>query len=157
MKINLDEKNCQILEIIQEDSTFSVKEIATKIGLSFTPTYERINHLEQSGIIKKYVALLDREKVGLEIAAYCNISLKEQSKSAMRAFEEIAISIPEIVEIISVSGTYDYMLRIIATDIKSYNDFILEVISELPGIAQYHSNIVMSEVKKETAYKIPIK
>ncbi len=156
MKAALDKKNIQILEILQQDSTLSVKEIAKRINLTFTPTYERIKQMEQAGIIKKYVALVERSKVGLGIAAYCNITLKEQSKDALVRFEKEIMNIPEIVELMSVSGTYDYMLKIISSDINSYNNFIIDTLSNIPNIGQYHSSIVMAEVKKETAYKIPI-
>lgn len=155
MKTSLDERNIQILEILQHNAKLSVKEIASRINLSFTPTYERIKNMEEAGIIRKYVALVNRQKVGLSIAAYCNITLKEQSESSLLEFEEYAKKIPEIIEIISVSGTYDYMLKIVAPDIDSYNKFVMNTISNLPNMGQYHSSIVLSEVKKETAFKIP--
>lgn len=155
MKINLDDKNKQIIDILQNDSSRSVKDVAASIGLSFTPTYERIKSLEEGGVIQKYVALINREKVGLTTGAFCNITLKEQSKEALLAFEEEARKIPEITEIISVSGSYDYMLKIIVTDIKNYNEFVLDKLSNLPYMGHYHSNIILSEVKRETAYKLP--
>lgn len=80
---------------------------------------------------------------------------KEQSKFALLKFEDAIKDIPEIIETISVSGNYDYMLKIVSTDIESYNKFIIDTISNLPNIGQYHSSIVMTEVKKETAFKIP--
>jgi DNA-binding Lrp family transcriptional regulator len=155
MKLVLDEKNKQILEIFQNDCTLPVKEVASKIELSFTATYERIRNLEEAGIIQKYVALTDREKIGLGLAAYCNINLKEQSKASITEFEKTVENIPEIVEVYSVSGTYDYMLKIVARDIASYNDFVINVLSNIPNMGQYHSSIVMKEVKHETAFKIP--
>lgn len=75
MKYNLDDKNRQILDILQQDAKLSVK-IASRIQLSFTPTYERIKNMEEAGIISKYVALVDRQRVGLKVAAYCNVTLK---------------------------------------------------------------------------------
>ncbi len=155
MKFSLDSKDCQILELLQNDSTISVKDIASKINLSFTPTYERIKNLEKEGIIIKYVALVNREKIGLKIVVYCNITLKEQSKQALIDFEKTIFNIPEIVEVTSVSGTYDYMLKIVAKDIEQYNTFVVETISNIKNIGQYHSHIVLNEVKKETAYKVP--
>ena len=82
----MDLKDKMILSIIQEDSTLSVKEISEKIGLTFTPTYERIKQLEKQGIIEKYVGLLNREKLGLNIIVYCNVRLKEQSKKVLETF-----------------------------------------------------------------------
>ncbi len=155
MNYKLDDKNRHILEILQQDAKLSVKEIASRIKLSFTPTYERIKNMEEAGIIKKYIALVDRQKVGMKVAAFCNVTLKEQSKEALMLFEQEVQKIPEVMETISVSGTYDYMLRILAPDIESYNKFVVDVIANIPNIGQYHSNIIMSEVKKETAVKIP--
>jgi len=154
MKYNLDDKNRQILDILQKDAKLSIKEVANQIGLSFTPTYERIKSMEESGIIRKYVALVDRQKVGLKVAVYCSITLKEQSKATLVEFEKSIKNIPEIVETVSVSGNYDYMLKIVAPDIDSYNKFVVDVVSNLPSIGQYHSSIVMTEVKNETAFKV---
>ena len=157
MKDHLDTKDQLILEILQNDSTISVKDIGEKIGLSFTPTYERIKNLERNGVIKKYVALVDRFKIGVEIVVYCNITLKEQSKEALEKFERRITPIPQVLDVISLSGNYDYMLKIVAHDIRSYNDFVVEVISNIPNIGQYHSSIVMNECKKETAYPLKVK
>lgn len=152
----MDAKDRMILSIIQEDSTFSVKEISEKIGLTFTPTYERIKQLEKQGIIEKYVGLLNREKLGLNIVVYCNVRLKEQSKKVLETFEKNIMQHDEVQEIISLSGEYDYMLKIIAKDINSYNDFTVNVISNIPSIGQYHSSIVLHEVKKSTKFKIEL-
>lgn len=157
MKDQLDNKDQLILEILQKDSTISVKDIGEKIGLSFTPTYERIKNLERNGVIKKYVALIDRFKIGVEIVVYCNITLKEQSKEALDEFERRITPIPQVLDVISLSGNYDYMLKIVAHDIRSYNDFVVDVISNIPNIGQYHSSIVMNECKKETAYPLKVK
>ncbi|CAN5283667.1 Lrp/AsnC family transcriptional regulator [soil metagenome] len=154
MEYSLDKIDKEILNILQNDSTISVKDIAEKVGLSATPTYERIKHLEENGIIKKYVALVDRTKVGLNILVYCNIVLKEQSKKALVDFEKAVSKTPEIIEVISISGNYDYMLKIVAADISAYNEFVMNVIANIPNIGQYHSSIVLNEVKKVTAYKI---
>ncbi len=150
----LHKLDIEILNILQKDSTIAVKDIGERIGLSTTPTYERLKRLEQEGVITKYVALVDREKVGLNLLVYCNIVLKEQSKKALMSFESAVLKMPEVLEVISISGTYDYMLKIVAQDINAYNDFVVNVISNIPNIGQYHSNIVLKEVKRETAYKI---
>ena len=156
MKIFLDDKYKQILDILQHDCTLSVKEIANKIDLSFTATYERIKNLEEAGVIKKYVAIADRVKLGLGMAAYCNVNLKEQSKEAIQKFEKAVSEIPEIVEVLGISGTYDYMLKIVAPDIASYNEFVINTLADVPNMGQYHSSIIMKELKIESAYKIPV-
>lgn len=152
MKQQLDDKDFKILNILQKDSTMSVKEVGNLIGLSFTPTYERIKNLEKQQIIQKYVALVDRQKLGIGLIAYCNITMKEQSKKTLENFEVAIVKHHQILEVVSTSGTYDFMLKIYADDIDSYNDFIVNVISDIPNIGQYHSFIVLNEVKKSTAY-----
>lgn len=152
--MSLDAKDKLILKLLQDDSTLSVKEISEKIGLTFTPTYERIKNLEKQGVIEKYVAILNREKLGINIVVYCNIRLKEQSQKTLSEFEDYIKSYDEVQEIISLSGEYDYMLKILATDIYSYNDFTVNVISNSPYIGQYHSSIVLHEVKKTTKFKL---
>jgi Lrp/AsnC family transcriptional regulator, leucine-responsive regulatory protein len=154
MEHELDEIDRQILNILQQDSTVPVKDIAEKVGLSATPTYERIKFMENSRIITKYVALIDRKKVGINLLVYCNIVLKEQSKKLLLEFEKAVGKVPEILEVISVSGTYDYMLKIAVKDIAGYNDFVMNVIANIPNVGQYHSSIVLNEVKKQTAYRV---
>lgn len=151
MNLNLDKTDIAILALLQQDSTIAVKEIARQVGLSPTPTYERVKWLEESGIIKKYVALVDREKTGMHILVFCNIVLKEQSKQALLDFEKAMNALPEVQEVFSVSGIYDYMLKIVAKDLIAYNHFIMNTIANTPNVGQYHSSIVLSEVKRETA------
>lgn len=145
----LDSIDHHILNILQEDSNIAIKEIAEKVGLSFTPTYERIKTLKNIGIIDKYVALVNAEKSGFEIIAYCNITLKEESPE----FQKKVRAESNILEVISTTGTYDYMLKIVAKNIKEYNTFITKVIGNLPHIGVYHSNIVLNTLKNET--KLP--
>jgi Lrp/AsnC family transcriptional regulator, leucine-responsive regulatory protein len=151
---NLDKIDIAILNLLQEDSTTSVKDIATKVGLSQTPTYERIKHLEDSGVIVKYMTVLDAHKIGFNLMAYCNVTLKEQSKNALLDFEKAVIKIPQIMEVTSLTGTYDYMLKIIAKDIAGYNEFVVTTLAGIKNIGQYHSHIVMNEVKREIAYPL---
>src|SRR5437016_4449382 len=109
MHQQIDEIDAAILRALQKDSTISTKDLAAEVGLSVTPTYERVKQLEERGIITKYVALLDRQKIGINLLVYCNIVLKEQSKKALMDFEKAVFKIPEVLEVISISGTYDYM------------------------------------------------
>jgi Lrp/AsnC family transcriptional regulator, leucine-responsive regulatory protein len=151
----MDKIDAKILNILQKDSTIPVKDIAQKVGLSYTPTYERIKQMEENGIIKSTAAILDPNKVGIKLFAYCNITLKEQSKKSLLDFEKSAIKIPEIMEVISLSGVYDYMLKIATTDIEAYNNFVVNKLANIPNIGQYHSNIVLSMAKYETAFHLP--
>lgn len=146
----LDDIDRKILDILQEDSMIAVKDIAQQVGLSFSPTYERIRAMKQAGIIMRYVAILDPEKVGFEIMSYCNITLKEQSGKKLTAFEDKIRQEPNVLEVISLSGTYDYMIKVVARNIKEYNAFLTTVLANMPNIGQYHSHIVLEVVKDET-------
>lgn len=147
---SLDKLDYKILNILQEDNTIAIKDLAERIGLSFTPTYERVKSLKNNGIIKKYVAIVDREKVGYELVAYCNVTIKNKSVEILRDFEEKLNKCPEIVEVVSVSGVYDYMIKIITKNIKEYNDFVEKTFTNYPHIGDYHSSIVLCTVKEET-------
>jgi Lrp/AsnC family leucine-responsive transcriptional regulator len=152
MKAAFDEKDLKIINLLQQDCRLSVKDIGEKIGLSFSPTYERLKRIEKEKIIERHVALINRHKVDIGILAYCNITLKEQSKKTILGFEKEVIKHDEIIEVISISGTYDFMLKIYAKDIDDYNRFVVNVIADMPNIGQYHSLFVLNEVKKSTAY-----
>ena len=147
---SLDKLDYKILNILQEDNTIAIKDLAERIGLSFTPTYERVKSLKNNGIIKKYVAIVDREKVGYELVAYCNVTIKNKSVEILRDFEEKLNKCPEIVEVVSVSGVYDYMIKIVTKNIKEYNDFVEKTFTNYPHIGDYHSSIVLCKVKEET-------
>ena len=147
---SLDKLDYKILNILQEDNTIAIKDLAERIGLSFTPTYERVKSLKNNGIIKKYVAIVDREKVGYELVAYCNVTIKNKSVEILRDFEEKLNKCPEIVEVVSVSGVYDYMIKIVTKNIKEYNDFVEKTFTNYPHIGDYHSSIVRCTVKEET-------
>jgi Lrp/AsnC family transcriptional regulator len=151
----MDKIDAKILNILQQDCTLSVKDVAAMVGLSYTPTYERIKHLEGSGVIKKSAVILNPSKVGIKLFAYCNITLKKQSRENLKKFEDEVMQMPEILEVTSLSGIYDYMLKIATTDIDAYNDFVVNKLANIPNIGQYHSNIVMSMVKNETSYYLP--
>ncbi len=146
----LDSTDQKILNLLQEDSTISVKDLAEKVGLSFSPTYERIKNMKSSGLIEKYVAVLNKEKAGFELTAYCNITLKEQSLERLQEFETKIMSQDQVLEVVSLSGTYDYMIKVVTKDIKEYNRFMTEVVANIPNIGQYHSHIVLSVIKDET-------
>ncbi len=150
----MDQLDLKILDILQRDSTISIKEVAAQVGLTYTPTYERIKHLEESGVIIGRPTILDPQKVGIRLFVYCNITLKEQSKQNLLDFEAAVALIPEVMEVISLSGTYDYMLKIATRDIQSYSDFLMNKIADIPNIGHYHSNIVMNLVQQKTAYPL---
>jgi DNA-binding Lrp family transcriptional regulator len=103
---------------------------------------------------RKYAAVLNRKKIGIDLVAYCNVTIRNQSKKSLDEFEQEIVKYEEVQEVLSLSGTYDFMLKIATKNIDSYNSFITNVLANTPNIYQYHSSIVLNEIKRENAYKL---
>ncbi|SFR64012.1 Lrp/AsnC family transcriptional regulator [Maribacter stanieri] len=150
----MDSIDSKILMQLQENAKQNTKEIAAKVGLSVTPTYERIRKLEQAEVIKSYVALLDRTKIGKELIAYCHVTLSKQQKKLADSFKKEILLLPDIMECHQVSGNFDYLLKIAVDDIAGFHEFINEKLSIINGISTIHSSFVLNSVKDSTAYNI---
>lgn len=150
-----DDTDKTILRLLQADAKLSAKEIADRIGLSVTPTYERIRKIERSGVIKGTVALLDKELLGLGTVVYCNVSLQLHSQKVIQQFEKAIGKIPEVTECYHITGNHDYLLKIVVPDMKAYQQFLTHKLAALEYIAQVHSNFVMTDVKYTTVCAIP--
>ena len=149
MKNNLDTTDIKILHTLQHNSHKSIKQIAHVVGLSTTPVYERIKRLEKTGIIKKYSVELDREKMGLELMVFCNVSLQTHSKWLIESFEGAVKQMAEVIEVYHISGDFDYLLKVVCKDNKQYHDFLVQKLSKLEMVAKVQSNFVMFEVKEK--------
>lgn len=147
MIINLDLTDKKILNLLQQNSKANIKEIALKIGLTQTPTYERIKKLEKDGVIKNYIAVLDKEKVGYTIEVFCQVTLLVHSKEMITRFENAINKIDEVMECFHVAGNYDYLLKIIVKDMNSYQAFLKNKLSVLDSVANVQSTFVMSSTK----------
>ena len=147
MIINLDLTDKKILNLLQQNSKANIKEIALKIGLTQTPTYERIKRLEKAGVIKNYIAVLDKEKVGYTIEVFCQVTLLVHSKEMITRFENAINKIDEVMECFHVAGNYDYLLKIIVKDMNSYQAFLKNKLSVLDSVANVQSTFVMSSTK----------
>jgi Lrp/AsnC family transcriptional regulator, leucine-responsive regulatory protein len=150
----LDSIDKRILNILQEDSRTNTKEIADTVGLSLTPTYERIKRLEKSGIINRYVAIADKKQLGISFTAFCSVRLQLHSKNLIKKFEEDIKKISEVMECYHMAGNFDYLLKIEATDMKHYQEFISNKLAALNNISNVQSSFVMTEIKHETAFKL---
>jgi len=148
----MDKVDKRILMQLQQNAKQNTKEIAGKVGLSVTPTYERIKKLEQKEVIKSYVALLDRAKIGKEIIVYCQITLSKHQKDLIDGFKKEILALPEIMECHHVSGNFDFLLKIVANDMNQFHEFVNEKLSGVDGISTIHSSFVMDSVKDSTAY-----
>lgn len=143
----LDKIDLQILRILQSNSKLTTKELASQVNLSTTPVFERLKRLESNGFIKKYVAILDAEKLNCGFVVFCSVKLKRLNKDIAQDFTRIIQSIPEVTECYNISGEYDYLLKIHAPDMKYYQEFIINVLGTLESLGSLMSTFVMADVK----------
>ena len=150
----LDRTDILILRELQKDAKLTTKELAAKVNLSPSPTFERQKRLEREGYIRKYVAVVDPVKVGNGIMVLCNVRLKHHSKEFSRQFTSVIAGIDEVVECFNTSGDYDYLLKIYARDMRHYQEFILGTLGDLDCIGSLHSLFVIGEVKNSLVMPI---
>jgi len=151
---NLDNTDQQILMLLQLNSKMNIKEIALKVGLTSTPTYDRIKRLEKSGIIMYYKAELNREKVGMDLVVFCQVTLQVHSKKLITQFENAVEKMPEVIGCFHIAGNFDYLLKIVTPNIKSYQFFLKNKLSVLESVSNVQSNFVMSTVKENSILHI---
>ncbi|MEC4113079.1 Lrp/AsnC family transcriptional regulator [Myroides pelagicus] len=144
---NLDETDLKLFRILSDNSNLTTKEIAQMVNLSPTPVFERIKRLEREGFIKKYVALIDAEKLNKGFIVFCNIKLKQHERFINNKFVEDIMLIDEVVECYNISGDYDFLLKVFANDMKHYQDFVFNKLAMVDSIGSTHSSFVMREIK----------
>ncbi|EKB05168.1 Lrp/AsnC family transcriptional regulator [Myroides odoratimimus] len=144
---NLDETDLKLLRILCDNSNLTTKEIALQVNLSATPVFERIKRLEKEGFIKKYIALIDAEKLNKGFIVFCNIKLKQHERLINNKFVEDIMLIDEVVECYNISGDFDFILKVYANDMKHYQDFVFNKLAMVDSIGSTHSSFVMREIK----------
>ncbi len=154
MEIKLDATDKKLLTLLQNDAKLTTKQLAHHLGLTLTPVFERIKRLEKQGAISKYVAILNKEKIGRKLIAFCNVSIKEHSREFIHNFESQIIDFPEVMECYHIAGMYDYMLKINTRDMDSYHDFIYNKLATIENIGNVRSSFVMNELKNSTAHQL---
>ncbi len=143
----LDSKDILILRTLQENARLTTKELAARVNLSSTPVFERLKRLESGGYIKKYIAVLDAEKLNLGFIVFCRVKLSRLNKEIATDFTRIIQNIPEVTECYNISGSYDYLLKIHALNMKHYQEFLLNVLGTIDSLGSIESTFVMDEVK----------
>jgi DNA-binding Lrp family transcriptional regulator len=149
--LQLDQVDLAILKHLQANARFNMKELSDELRMTKTPIYERIKRLEQDGYIHKYVALLDRKKVGLPLMVFCAVSLSVQNAAAIAAFNEQISDMEEVVECHLTGGMFDFILKIVVRDLEAYNAFTAGRLAALPNVAKIQSSFVLHETKSSTA------
>ncbi|WP_315348610.1 Lrp/AsnC family transcriptional regulator [Prevotella melaninogenica] len=150
----LDETDRKILRILQRNSDFTVKELAAKLHLSTSPTFERQKRLERDGYIERYMAVVNPHKVGNGIMVLCNIRLKQHSQELIQEFMNVVQNLEEITECYNTSGDYDFLIKVYAHDMKSYQQFMLNTLGTINCIGSLHSIFVIDETKN--THGVPI-
>jgi len=150
----LDEIDKKILRILQSDASLTSKEIADKINKSVAAANERIRRLKAEGYIQKVVAIVDRKKIDKKLVAFCHILLHDHTRQTLNTFEKEIAKCPEVMDCFQMTGTFDFILRVVTNDIDAYHDFYRNKLAVLPGVATVQSFFVMSEVKTTTGYPL---
>ncbi|GAA4098763.1 Lrp/AsnC family transcriptional regulator [Mucilaginibacter panaciglaebae] len=150
----LDEIDIKLLKLLGEDSNVTTKELAGRVNLSPSPVFERVKRLEAGGYIKKYIALIDAEKLDYGLIVFCNIRLKQHDKSIGHEFVTDIMRLNEVVECYNISGDYDFLLKVYARNMKHYQDFVFNKLGSVKSIGSTHSTFVMCENKN--SYNINI-
>lgn len=151
MPEELDAIDAKILDLLQQDASLSIADIADRVGLSSSPCWRRIERLKKNGVITSQVTLLDREKLGLNFEVIASAKLQLPTRDNLEKFETAVAKWPEVVDCTTVTGAVDYMLRIVTTDMHAYDDFLRDKILALGVVSDVQSRIVMRIAKRTTA------
>ncbi|WP_297868954.1 Lrp/AsnC family transcriptional regulator [uncultured Flavobacterium sp.] len=144
----------KLLGLLQEDTKKTTKELSMVLNLSVTAVYERIKKLEREGVISKYVAILDRNKVEKAFVVFCHIKLIQHTRDFVTTFESEVIKLDEVLECFHVSGDYDYILKVHVKDMDEYREFMVTKLTGLKHIGSTHSSFMIGEVKNTTAFTL---
>lgn len=150
----MDNTDLELLTLIQRDDSISLEEMAAHIGLSKTPCWRRIQKLEQQGYVKKRVALLDSDKFNLGVSVFVQVKTNQHDASWLDNFSSVVAQFPEVVEFYRMAGEYDYLLRVLVSDIKAYDEFYKRLISAT-SLTDVTSNFAMEQIKWTTELPLP--
>ena len=152
--VQIDHTDRRILELLQTEPGINAAEVGERIGLSQSAVWRRIQGLREAGVIQDQPVKLDREKVGLNTMVFAHVKLTSHGRSNLADFSTAVCKYPEVLDCYVVLGNVDFLLRIVTEDIKAYEQFFFEKLSQLPGIQEVNSSIVLSDIKHTTVLPI---
>lgn len=152
----LDAVDARILDLLQQDASLSIADIAERVGLSSSPAWRRIERLKKAGVIQKQVTLLDQEKLGLSFQVIASVKLQLPSRENLERFESAIADWPEVIECALVTGAVDYMLRVVTSDMHAYDDFLRDKMLALGLVSDVQSRIIMRVPKRTTAIPLEL-
>jgi Lrp/AsnC family leucine-responsive transcriptional regulator len=150
----IDDIDRKILAVLQEDAHTTMDRLAELVGLSPSPCARRVRNLEAAGVIKRYVAVVDQDKVGLPVSVFASIKLERQREDELDRFSKAILRWPEIVECYLMTGQRDYLLRIVVKDLPAYEAFLKRTLTRLEGVASIESSFALSQIKHSQALPI---
>ncbi|NJM42984.1 MAG: Lrp/AsnC family transcriptional regulator [Brachymonas sp.] len=153
---HLDEIDLRLLRSLQADARLSTAELGEQLALSQSPTWRRLKRLEQLGVITGYQAVIDREQLGYSVLAMVTVGVDSHSEKSARAFEQAVSLMPEIVWCHGMSGAEDFVLLVVARDLKHFSDLLLGKLRTLPAVKSLRSSFSLKAVKDDVALKLPI-
>jgi Lrp/AsnC family leucine-responsive transcriptional regulator len=154
-QIEFDATDWKILSRLQDEARVSNVELAKAVNLSPSPCLSRVRALEESGVISRYVTLLDPLKIGLTVSVFIQVSLEKQMRNALDTFESSVLARDEVMECYLMTGDADYLLRVIVSDVQSIERFIVDYLARIPGVSSIKSSFALKQVKYKTALPLP--
>ena len=155
MPYSFDTTDRRILEVIQEEARISNTELADRVGLSPSPCWRRVRTLEATGVIERYVTLVNAKAVGLPVTVFATVTLEKQVESALGSFEKAVTERPEVMECNLMTGEFDYLLRVVVPDLAAYERFLMDHLTRIKGIASIKSSFSLKQVSYKTALPLP--
>ena len=148
---SLDEIDRRILNVLQENARIANVELANRVGVSASPCWRRVRELEETGVITRYVTLVDPAALGLQVSVFVQVTLDKQVEGALEIFEQAVLARPEVMECYLMTGDADYHLRVVVADLTAYERFLMDHLTRIPGIANIRSGFALKQVKYTTA------
>ena len=150
----LDRIDVRILDALQQDGRLSNQELAERVGLSPSPCLRRVKRLEREGVIQRYTAVVDQSKVGIPVSVFVSVKLERQREDDMERFEQAIANYREVVECYLMTGSRDYLLRVVTGDLTAYERFLKDTITRIEGVASIESSFALNQVKFANALPI---
>lgn len=150
----LNDLDKKILRLVQTDGRISIADLAQQIHLSPPAAHARLKRLQARGLIRQFVALLDREELGYDLMALIHVTLAQHQRERVQEFRAAIQTMPQVLECFHVTGEYDYLLKVLVKNRKELEQFLVETLTPAPGVGRIHTNIVFSQVKATTILPI---
>ena len=152
--IELDKIDLRILAALQADARLRNVELADQVGLSASPCLRRVKRLQDSGVIRGYATLVDPEAVGLPVSVFIQVTLERQTEAALEVFERHMAEWPEVMECYLMTGDSDYLLRVVAADLSAYQEFLMQKLTRVDGVASIKSSFALRRIAYRTALPV---